>query len=107
MADLSSADLSPAKLAASVLGAFVSLKFVQGTLAERGMMFIGGAALSYYSTGPLVAWIGGAGLDGLVGFFSGLLGMTIVSKLYEIIQLMDAKQIGADIWAWVVRKWGA
>lgn len=96
-----------AKIAAGVLGAFVSLRFVQGTLVERGFMFVGGAAVSYYSTGPLAEWIGGRGIEGLIGFFAGLLGMTLVAKAYEVIQALDAKQISADLWAWFKRKWGA
>lgn len=98
-------DLS--KLGASLLGSFVSLRFVQGTVTERLMMFVGGAAVSFYSTGPIGTWIGGTGLEGLIGFFSGLLGMTVVAKLYEVIQAVDAKSVAADLWAWAKRKWGA
>lgn len=101
-------DAALAKMGASLFGAFVSLRFVVGTWPERLLMFVGGAALSYYSTDPVAAWIGG-GIDtlGLVGFFLGLLGMTIVAKVYEAFQALDSKQIAGDVWAWVVRKWGA
>lgn len=96
-----------AKLAAGVLGSLVSLRFVQGTAIERGLMFLGGAAVSYYTTTPLADWVGGHGLDGLIGFFSGLLGMTVVAKGYEVLQAVDAKQLSADVMAWAKRKWGA
>lgn len=97
-----------AKLGASFFGSLVSLRFVIGTWPERLLMFIGGGGLSFYSTEPVAKWIGGeAEISGLVGFFLGLLGMTIVAKVYEAFQALDAKQMGADIWAWFVRKWGA
>jgi hypothetical protein len=106
MPDISDATL--AKIGASLFGAFVSLRFIVGTWPERLLMFIGGAALSYYSTDPAAIWIGGGPETlGLVGFALGLLGMTVVSKVYEVFQSLDSKQIGADIWAWFVRKWGA
>ena len=95
------------KLGASILGAFVSLRFIPGTIYERGMMFVGGAAVSFYSTAPLSRWIGGVGLEGLIGFLTGLLGMQVINKLYEVIQGLDAKVIGVDVWDWVKRKWGA
>lgn len=90
-----------AKLGAGLLGSLVSLRFVQGTVVERAFMFVGGAAVSYYSTGPLADWIGGRGIEGLVGFFSGLLGMTIVAKVYEIIQMVDAKQVSERFMSWL------
>lgn len=101
-------DPALAKLGASLVGSLVSLRFVVGTWPERCLMFIGGAALSYYSTETVARWIGG-GPDtvGLVGFFLGLLGMTIMSKVYEAIQALDGNQIAADFRAWAARKWGA
>lgn len=97
-----------AKLGASLFGSLVSLRFVIGSWPERLLMFIGGTALSYYSTDPVATWIGGGPQTlGLVGFFLGLLGMTIVGKFYEAFQAMDAKKMGEDIWAWFVKKWSA
>jgi sulfite exporter TauE/SafE len=101
-------DPAIAKLGASLVGSLVSLRFVVGTWPERFLMFVGGAALSYYSTESVARWIGG-GIDtvGLVGFFLGLLGMTIMSKVYEAIQALDSKQLAADFRNWAARKWGA
>lgn len=105
MADPHWTDPTVAKLGASMLGSLVSLRFIKGNWPEKLLMFVGGTAVSFYSTVPAADWIGG-GQDtiGLVGFFLGLLGMTIVSKVYEIIQALDSKKMGADIWAWVVKK---
>ena len=80
---------------------------LDGTAIERGLMFVGGASLSYYSTSPLAEWIGGKGLEGLIGFFTGLLGMTLVAKVYEVIAVVDAKEVGREMIAWAKRKWGA
>lgn len=108
MADPNWSDPTVTKLGASMLGSLVSLRFVKGTWPERLLMFIGGTAMSFYSTIPVADWIGG-GPDtvGLIGFFLGLLGMTVVSKVYEVIQSMDAAKIGADIWEWVKKKFNA
>ncbi len=104
-------DVSIAKLGAGIVGAGVSLKWMQGTPIERAGMAIGGAALSYYGTTPAAAWLNVKDAEGLIGFFIGLFGMAIVAKLYEIILQIDAKQAAVDLWegvkAWVKRKWGA
>ena len=100
-------DFSIVKLAAGIAGAVVSLRFVQGSLFERTTMAIGGAALSYFGTSPLASWMAAQNAEGVIGFFIGLFGMAIVSKVYEVIQMMDAKQIAADTWRMVKRKWGA
>lgn len=104
-------DVSFAKLGAGIVGAAVSLKFVQGTWAERVMMCIGGSALSYYGTTPLATWVAAPDAEGLIGFFIGLFGMAIVAKVYEVVMLIDAKKIAEDVWSaaleWLKRKWGA
>lgn len=100
-------EISFAKLGAGAVGAAVSLKFIKGTLLERTSMAIGGAALSYYGTTPAATWANVPDVEGLIGFMIGLFGMAIVAKLYEVIMLLDAKQIAVDFWEWVKRKWGA
>lgn len=96
------------KLIASLAGSFVSLKFVPGdTLKERAMVFFGGSAVSWYSSDAISKWIGNNNIDGLVHFWVGILGMTIVSKLYEVVQAQDPNKIAEAIVAWWKRKWGA
>lgn len=95
------------KLIAGVAGAVVSLRFVQGTWPERTIMAIGGAALSYFASDNVAAWLNVPQALGLVGFLIGLFGMAIVAKVYEVVQLLDAKQISIDLWETVKRKWGA
>ncbi|MBT2321278.1 hypothetical protein J7E62_02755 [Variovorax paradoxus] len=101
------ADLSIAKLASGVAGALVSMRFLPGKWPEKLTMGAGGAALSYVATTPLAEWLNTPRAEGLVGFLVGVFGMALVSKAYEVIQLLDSKQIAADMWGWVVRKWKA
>lgn len=96
-------DISIAKLVAGAAGAFVSLRFVQGTFIERMSMCIGGAALSYYATTPTALWVGLPHAEGLVGFLIGLFGMAIMAKIYEAIQATSA----GDILEALKRKWSA
>lgn len=100
-------DVSLAKIAAGAAGAFVSLRFMQGTVTERMFMGVGGAALSYYATTPVAVWVKVGDAEGLVGFLIGMFGMAIISKIYEVVALLDAKQIAIDLWATVKRKLGA
>jgi hypothetical protein len=100
-------DFSVAKLLAGLAGSVVSLRFVQGTVAERIFMGIGGASLSYYATTPAAQWVGVKDAEGLVGFLIGLFGMAIMAKIYEVILVTDAKQISADAWSALKRKLGA
>ena len=100
-------EFSTAKLLAGIAGSFVSLRFMSGTLIQRVILAIGGAALSYYATTPFATWVGARDAEGLVGFFVGMFGMAIVSKIFEVIQAADAKLIAGDVWEWIKRKWGA
>ena len=100
-------DIHVFKLAAAVTGALVSLRFVQGTWPERLIMAAGGAAMSYLGSGTLAAWLNAPEALGLIGFFTGLFGMAIVAKVYEGIEAIDAKKVGAEIWEKFKRKWEA
>jgi hypothetical protein len=100
-------DFSIAKLLSGVAGALASMRFIAGTWPEKLTMAVSGAALSYFGTTPAADWLAMRNAEGLVGFLIGLFGMAIVSKGYEVIQMMDAKKMAADIWEWVGRKWRA
>lgn len=100
-------DFSVAKLVSGVAGAAVSMRFLAGSWPERITMALGGSVLSYFATSPVATWLNVQTAEGLVGFLIGLFGMAIVAKLYEVIHLMDAKRMAADVWEWVARKWRA
>lgn len=90
-------DISIVKLVAGAAGALVSLRFVQGTWVEKGVMAIGGSVLSYFGTAPAASWLNMANAEGLCGFIIGLFGMSIVAKLYELIQFFDAKSAASKV----------
>lgn len=101
-------DLSFAKFGAATLGSFVALNFVKGaTRPQLFMMWVSGSAVSWYTSSPVSTWFHMENAEGMVGLFIGLFGMAIVAKVYEVIQMVDAKQVAADGWAWILRKWGA
>lgn len=95
------------KLASAGAGAIVSTRFLAGTWPEKIIMAIGGAALSFFASPAITEWLEVSRAEGLVGFMTGLFGMAIVSKVYEVIQLMDAKAMSDAAWQWIKRKWGA
>lgn len=105
-AETSLADVSIGKLIAGILGAFVSLRFVQGSTTERLTMAAGGAAFSYYATGPAAAWLGIGQAEGLVGFLIGLFGMAIAAKVYEAIMALPATKMATDAWDAAKRRLG-
>lgn len=98
MADSPQIDPSLSKIIAGVAGAFVSLRFVQGSAMERGSMAVGGAVVSYYATSPAALWMGMTNAEGLVGFLIGLFGMAIIAKVYEAIHALDAPRMASDTW---------
>ena len=86
------------KLAASAAGAFVSLIFRKdSTPFEKVMLFIGGSGMSYTTSEPIIRWLGGHDIGGLVYFWVGLLGMAVAAKAYDVVQVIDAKDIAAAI----------
>jgi hypothetical protein len=95
------------QFAAGIAGALVSLRFMTGSWYEKLTMALGGATLSYVGTAPLATWLKIDNAAGLIGFLVGLFGMAVVSKVYEVIWLIDANKIVKYIWAAIARKWKA
>jgi hypothetical protein len=95
------------KIVSGVVGALVSLRFVQGTWLEKSFMALGGSCLSYFATSPVAVWLDINNTEGLIGFIIGLFGMSIVAKGYELIQVIDARQAVSLFLDWLARKWRA
>jgi len=100
-------DFDIAKLIPALLGAAVSIKFVHGTWYQILGMLVGGVALSYYSTDWVAGYLSLQDAKGMVGFGVGLFGMVVVDKIYQALEALDAKQMAADAWTWLTRKWKA
>lgn len=76
-------DIAATKLS-GVIGAFVSMRFLSGSLKERMSSAIAGAVTSYYSA-PFVAFRLGMP-EGLAGFLIGLFGMAVCSRIWVWVQ---------------------
>jgi hypothetical protein len=81
---------------AGALGALVSMRFLNGTILERSLMAVGGAAFSFYAS----AWTAQklSIPEGLCGFLLGLFGMSILSRLWEWLQTTNALRDFLDAW---------
>lgn len=101
------ADTQWAKLIASIAGSALSLRLLPGTRAEKLIMFAAGCVLALLSGDPLGEWIGAPKLSGLIGFVVAFFGITLLYKMYDVIQAMDTKAIAADLWARIKRFLGA
>lgn len=97
MADSSAVDPLLTKISASVIGAAVSLKFMQGTRVERGLMFLGAVGSSYFGSSWVAAQFHMQDSEGLVGLLVGLYSMPLVAKVYESINLLDTNAIAKAI----------
>lgn len=91
-------DESTATGLAGLLGAAVSMRFIQGTWIERVTLAAGGAALSYYASPWLASKTGMP--EGLTGFLVGLFGMALASKAWEVIQASPV----AEFWRLALKR---
>lgn len=84
MTDMQNFETVAVKLA-GVLGALVSMRFLQGSWLERLNLAVGGTVLSYFAS----PWVSErlSMPEGLTGFLLGLFGMAIASKAWETLQL--------------------
>lgn len=96
-------DVYATKLA-GFAGAFISLKFIQGSWPERIVMAIGGSFFSFYAS-PWAASKTGLP-EGLSGFLLGLFGMAICAKVWEWIQQAPVSGIWGALLEWFPRKKG-
>ena len=90
-------DVVIAKALAGLAGAVVSLRFVKGSVFEKILMVIGGAALSFFGSPWVTTYMHMESAESLVGFLMGLFGMAIVAKVYDAIQAADVSRIANSI----------
>lgn len=78
------------KAVPGVLGAFVSLIWIRGSLPQRLTSFVGGAAASYYGAEHMVTLMGvSERMVGFSGFLVGLFGMAVAARVFDAIQAID------------------
>ncbi len=78
---------------AGIVGALVSLRFIQGTWPEKMVMATGGFFISMYMSAYASMKTGIP--EGACGFLLGLFGMAVCARIWETIQLMPI----AETWA--------
>jgi hypothetical protein len=100
-------DIGLTQFAAGVLGALVSMRFISGTGIEKLTMALGGASLSFFGATPAASWANVPESVGLIGFLIGLFGMGVVSRVYEVIWLIDLATMCREAWKVFLRKWKA
>ncbi|MBC9904836.1 hypothetical protein DXK93_11335 [Achromobacter sp. K91] len=88
-------DALAAKLA-GVLGAAVSMRYLQGSWPARLSMAASGSLVAYYAAPYLSLLLEIP--EGLAGFLTGMFGMAIVSRGWEVVQTVP---IGA-LWQAVI-----
>lgn len=94
-------------ITAGVVGALVSMRFINGSNYEKVTMALGGAAFSFFGSVPLARWADMGDSVGLFGFLIGLFGMALVSRIYEVIWVIDLASMTKDAWKVFIRKWKA
>lgn len=90
-------DILATKLS-GVIGAFVSMRFLTGSVKERLTSAVAGAVTSFYSAPWVAVRLGMP--EGLAGFLIGLFGMAVCSRLWVWIQSTTL----ADVISMVGRK---
>ncbi len=85
---------------AGLVGAVVSMQFLQGSWPARVNLALSGAAISYFAAPYLSAKIGLP--EGLTGFLLGLFGMAVASRVWEWIQTTPV----AELWQLLLAKLG-
>lgn len=81
---------------AGVLGAVVSMRYLQGSWPARLSMAGSGSLVAYYAAPYLALMLGIP--EGLAGFLTGMFGMAIVSRAWEAVQALP---VGA-LWQAVI-----
>lgn len=90
------------------IGSGVALKWVPGSWWLKLGTWAGGCAIAYY-VGPFVAIFFELAQPRAVsfsGFATGLVGMLLASKVFDILHAINAEEIGKAVAAWVRKRFG-
>jgi len=96
-----------ADAAPGLIGSLIAtMRFTQGPIAMRGVMFLGGASLSYFAAPSVASMLGMKAAEGLVGFMLGVFGMAIAAKVYEGIAAFDMVALSKGVLDWALKRLG-
>ena len=70
---------------AGVVGAMVSMRFINGTWPERLSLAVSGSVLAYFASPWLAEQLSLP--EGLTGFLVGFFGMAVMSRAWEAVQV--------------------
>jgi hypothetical protein len=87
---------------AGIAGSLVALAFLRRPPLQMFGLFIGGCLLAHYGTQWIALLFDMEKFDGLIGFLTGMMGMRIVEKTYELLEVVDVK----DLWLRVLKRLG-
>jgi hypothetical protein len=77
-----------------VAGSVLALFFLRRPPLMLAGMFLGGCMLSFFATPWLSAWMEvGIKGEGLIGFITGLFGMSSVAKVYDFIEAVEVAAV--------------
>jgi len=98
-------DLPPEvqKAVPGVAGSLTALLFFRGESARRSIgLCIAGAALASVFGAPVAEVMHSSAAVG--GYATGLFGMAIVAKVFDMITGFDARKAANDLWAAVIKR---
>jgi hypothetical protein len=88
--------------APGVAGSLLALAFLRRPPLQMLGIFLGGCLLAHFGTQWLAELLDMPRFDGLLGFLTGMLGMRLIEKTYELIEVVDVK----DLWTRVLKRLG-
>jgi hypothetical protein len=88
------------------LGAILAFPFLTGTLLMRLAMVAGGVAVSWWGTPHLAAYMEVVNADRLLGFLLGLLAMSVVAKVFELLHALRADSVIGTLLDWLKKRLG-
>lgn len=88
--------------ASGIAGSLLALFFMRRPPMEKFGIFLGGCLLAHFGGQLMTYVLDLKTFEGAVGFLVGLLGMRLVEKVYEMIEVIDLK----DLWVRLLKRVG-
>ncbi len=85
-----------------IAGSLTALLFFRDGWRRAIGVFVAGAAIAKF-VGPFVAAMIGSSAE-IAGYITGLFGIAIVAKIFDMISNFDAKQAAGDLWNAIVER---
>lgn len=93
-------------LVPGALGSALAAVFIKDHWGLKIIKAIGGCAVAFYGTHPVATYFSWNDYQGLVGLLVGLFAMSIIAKLWEIVDGIQAREVFGTLRDWVRSKAG-